>query len=136
MRIQKYLSKVGIASRREVERDIIAGKVYVNKAKISLGYEVTVGDCIAYKNRNIQVTKGTLQDSPVKMIKYHKPLGEICSKQDDQGRALVYDTLPKGGPWIMIGRLDVNTSGLLLFTNRGDVAHQFMHPSSEIGSIW
>ncbi len=136
MRIQKYLSKLGVGSRRQVEKAIESKHIRVNDSVIGLGYEVAVGDLVVWHDLVHKVKASVLKDVAPILIKYHKPLGQVCSKADDQGRPLVFDFLPKPGPWFMVGRLDINTSGLLLFVNRGDIAHALMHPSSGLDRVY
>lgn len=131
-RVQKALARVGVGSRREVERLVAAGKIRINGRIAQVGESVQPGD-------RVEVDGGRsfrLQPSAnlVRVIAYNKPIGEITSRRDDGGRATVFKRLPKihGGRWINIGRLDVNTGGLLLFTNHGELAHRLMHPSSQV----
>jgi 23S rRNA pseudouridine2605 synthase len=132
MRIQRLLSQMGVASRRGAEKAIAAGQVRVNGQVIELGHAVTIGDSIDYAGKIIAIKAKHLQSKSLEVLLYHKPVGQICSRKDDKDRPLVFDYLPTGQHWFMVGRLDVNTSGLLLFCNRGDVTHKLMHPSSNI----
>ncbi len=130
-KLQKVLARAGIGSRREMERAIESGKVSVNGRTAKLGDRVTPKDKVEYAGRTIG--GAAVKDSP-RVILYNKPEGEICSRSDPEGRRTVYDNLPRlpQGRWISVGRLDFNTSGLLLFTNDGDLANKLMHPSSVI----
>lgn len=130
-KLQKVLARAGLGSRREMERAIVAGEVTVNGRPAVLGDRVTAEDVITYRGK---VVKTRTQVSRRRVILYNKPEGEICSRNDPQGRRTVYSALPKlsGERWISVGRLDFNTSGLLLFTNDGDLANRLMHPSSVI----
>jgi 23S rRNA pseudouridine2605 synthase len=131
-RLQKVLAQAGIGSRREMEEWIAAGRVTVNGVAATLGMRVSEGDVIRADRRTIQV-KGAGEDLP-RMLLYHKPEGEIVSRDDPEKRASVFDKLPKlrGQKWIAIGRLDFNTSGLLIFTTSGDLANRLMHPRFQV----
>ena len=130
-KLQKVLARAGLGSRREMERAIEAGSVRVNNREARLGDRVTAEDKILYRGEPVQVRT---QLARQRVILYNKPEGEICSRNDPEGRPRVFDRLPplKGERWISVGRLDFNTSGLLLFTNDGDLANKLMHPSSVI----
>ena len=131
-KLQKVLSQAGIGSRREMERWIEKGFIKINDQVATLGQRVTSSDKIK--------VKGKLINNPLKrsrtsrVIMYHKPQGILCTKFDPEGRTTVFDALKKLDPnrWILVGRLDMNTSGLLLLTNDGELAHRLMHPSYEI----
>ncbi|WP_296983451.1 MULTISPECIES: 23S rRNA pseudouridine(2605) synthase RluB [unclassified Thalassolituus] len=130
-RIQKLLAVAGVASRREVERWIADGLVTVNGKKAQLGDRATRFDEIRVEGRVINLEDaGTSR----RVLVYNKPVGEVCTRNDPEGRPTVFDHLPKtkGERWINIGRLDINTSGLLLFTTDGDLANKLMHPSSGV----
>jgi 23S rRNA pseudouridine2605 synthase len=130
-RIQKVLANAGIASRRTIETWIKEGRVRVNNVKAELGVAINDKDKIQIDGRVIR-----LNTSPVKtrVLLYHKPEGQICTRDDPEGRPTVFDRLPPlhNGRWVAIGRLDINTNGLLLFTNDGELANKMMHPSSVI----
>ncbi|UZJ45611.1 pseudouridine synthase [Marinimicrobium sp. C6131] len=130
-KLQKVLARSGLGSRREMERAIEAGLVKVNDRLAHLGDRVTPDDAIFFKGERVQVRT---QVSRQRVILYNKPEGEICSRQDPEGRRTVFENLPalQGERWISVGRLDYNTSGLLLFTNDGELANKLMHPSSVI----
>ena len=130
-KLQKVLARAGCGSRREMERAISAGEVSVNDRVATLGDRVTESDKITLRGKPVSAQKDT---SKRRVILYNKPEGEICSRHDPEGRRTVYQALPKisGERWISVGRLDFNTSGLLLFTNDGDLANKLMHPSSVI----
>ncbi|MDO6570006.1 MULTISPECIES: pseudouridine synthase [unclassified Gilvimarinus] len=130
-KLQKVLARAGIGSRREMERSISAGVVTVNGRPATLGDRVTPEDVITHQGKTVK-TKNEV--SRRRVILYNKPEGEICSRNDPQGRRTVYNALPRlsGERWISVGRLDFNTSGLLLFTNDGELANRLMHPSSVI----
>lgn len=131
-RIQKILAAAGIASRRHVENWIVEGRVKVNGLPAVLGQKVSIGDKVEVDGRPIHLDK-RLDQTP-KVIAYNKPEGRITSRHDPEGRDTVFSDLPElhRGRWIAIGRLDINTSGLLLFTNDGRLADRLMHPSTGI----
>jgi len=130
-RIQKVLARSGLGSRRQLEKSIKLAQLYVNGTLVELGCKVTEGDVVQWKNRK-WVIESKAQD--FKVIMYHKPLGQICTRKDEKNRPTVFDNLPelKGQRWINIGRLDINTTGLLLFTTDGNFANHMMHPSTNI----
>lgn len=129
-KIQKFLADAGLASRREIERMIEAGMILVNNQRAHIGQRVEGTEKITVNGKPFRI------DRPEKteVIMYHKPEGVVASRSDEQGRETVFEHLPRlrSGRWIMVGRLDINTSGLLLFTNDGELAHRLMHPSSDI----
>src|SRR5512145_67734 len=129
-KIHKVLAQAGLGSRREMEELIRAGKVKVNGALAQLGMRVQAGDLIRVGRRQVTVR----DDSKVRIIVYHKPEGEIVSHDDPQGRPTVFEKLPpmRRGKWLAIGRLDYNTSGLLIFTTPGELANRLMHPRYEV----
>ncbi|MEQ1636485.1 MAG: 23S rRNA pseudouridine(2605) synthase RluB [Methylococcales bacterium] len=131
-RIQKVLARGGIASRREIERWIAEERLKLNGQVAKLGDRLKPGDHVYLNGRPIMWEKYAVQ--PTRVIVYHKPTGEVVSRKDPQGRPLVFNKLPKllVGRWISVGRLDINTSGLLLLTNNGELANRLMHPSSII----
>jgi 23S rRNA pseudouridine2605 synthase len=131
-RIQKVLARAGVGSRREIEVWIRDGRIIVNGRLARLGDRVTLRDKVSLDGK-ILIYSNTIS-SRIRMLAYHKPAGEICTRKDKQGRTTVFSALPgiRNGKWINIGRLDINTSGLLLFTNNGDLANRLMHPSFEI----
>jgi len=131
-RIQKVLARMGLGSRREIESWIKAGRIMVNGKLAKLGGVITTEDRVQLDKKQIKFPRKT--DSRPRVIAYHKPAGEICTRKDTEGRTTVFNNLPrlKGSRWVSIGRLDINTYGLLLFTNDGDLANRLMHPSSGI----
>ncbi|HEX7047198.1 MAG TPA: pseudouridine synthase [Gammaproteobacteria bacterium] len=131
-RLQKVLATAGVTSRRQIEEWIRAGRVNVNGVPAELGMKVTAGDRVEVDGRQIHLEK-RLDQSP-RVLAYNKPEGMITTRYDPEGRPTVFDDLPvlTRGRWIAVGRLDINTSGLLLFTNDGALADRLMHPSSEI----
>ncbi|MBI1174768.1 MAG: pseudouridine synthase [Sideroxydans sp.] len=131
-RLQKVLAQAGVGSRREMEEWISAGRVTVNGEVATLGMRVVAGDLIRADKRTVHVK--TLGQNLPRILLYHKQEGEIVSRDDPEKRASVFDKLPrlKGQKWIAIGRLDFNTSGLLIFTTSGDLANHLMHPRFEV----
>lgn len=129
-KLQKVLARAGLGSRREMERWIEAGRVAVNSKVAHLGDRVQPRDRLAVDGRALDIAP--VQEA--RCVLYHKPPGEVCSRSDPEGRRTVFEHLPnlKTGRWISIGRLDFNTSGLLLFTTDGELANALMHPSSNI----
>jgi 23S rRNA pseudouridine2605 synthase len=131
-KLQKVLARAGIGSRREMERVIAQGRVIVNGVPATLGDRVELSDRIEIDKKRLQITPS--EEKNVKVLLYNKPEGEICTRSDPEGRPTVFDHLPQlnGERWIAVGRLDFNTSGLLLFTTDGELANSLMHPSSMI----
>lgn len=131
-RIQKVLARGGIGSRREIERWIDEGRLSVNGVKVTPGLHLKSGDQVQLNGRMINWEKYVQQ--PTRVIVYNKPTGEVVTRRDPQGRPVVFSKLPKLdiGRWISVGRLDINTSGLLLLTNNGELANRLMHPSAEL----
>ncbi len=127
-RLQKILSQAGLGSRREMERWIESGWVQVNGKPIKLGDSAGPDDKITVKGKLI--TNPLKVKSNVRILLYHKPVGEISSRHDPKFDKTVFDNLPhlRQGRWVQVGRLDINTSGLLIFTNNGELANQLMHP--------
>ncbi len=131
IRLQKVLAQAGIASRREIEEWVVAGRISVNGLPASLGQKIGPGDRVKVNGKLVPLR--FTQRSPRVLI-YHKPEGEIVSRDDPEGRPTVFERLPilRKGRWLAVGRLDFNTSGLLLFTNDGDLANKLMHPRYEL----
>ncbi len=130
-RVQKALARMGYGSRREIERLIGEEKIRINGQLAKLGDHVTEGDKVNVGNRRAIIKSDV---NRIRVLLYNKPEGEICTQKDEQGRPTVFKSIGrlKEGRWIGVGRLDINSSGLLLFTNYGDLANHLMHPSSEI----
>jgi 23S rRNA pseudouridine2605 synthase len=130
-RLQKLLAGAGHGSRRGIEVWLRAGRITVNGRVAKLGDRATGTDRICLDGKLLDL--GGARDS-VEVLLYNKPVGEVTTRSDPEGRPTVFERLPPpaSGRWIVVGRLDVNTSGLLLFTNDGDLAHRLMHPSSEV----
>lgn len=131
-KLQKVLARAGLGSRREMETAISAGRVKVNGKLATLGDRIEMRDKVTYDDRPLNL-RGA-EEVPRRVIMYNKPEGELCTRKDPEGRRTVFDRLPrlKGERWIAIGRLDINTSGLLLFTTDGELANRLMHPSTQI----
>ncbi len=131
-RIQKLLATAGYGSRREIERWIAAGDVLVNGQVASLGQQINTHDKVMLRGKPLNL-EARLRATP-KVLAYHKKAGEVCTRNDPEGRPTVFDHLPpiRQGRWVMIGRLDVNTDGLLLFTTDGELANRLMHPSAGV----
>ncbi len=130
-RLQKLLAGAGHGSRRGIEEWIRAGRVTLNDRVAVLGDRATAADRICLDGKPLDL--GGRRDT-TEVLLYHKPVGEMTTRSDPEGRPTVFERLPEpsSGRWIVVGRLDVNTSGLLLFTNDGELAHRLMHPSSEV----
>ncbi len=131
-KLQKVLARLGVASRRDVEKWVVEGRVKVNGAVATLGQRVDSHDAIAVDGRLLK--RDEASQVVRRVLIYNKPDGEICTRNDPEGRPTVFDRLPrpKEGRWINIGRLDINTTGLLLFTTDGELANRLMHPSYEM----
>lgn len=129
-RLQKALARAGLGSRRKIETWIRDGKITINGRPAALGDQVNQKDVIVVNGRRVHWPA----HSPLRVIAYHKPVGQVCTRQDPEGRPTIFNALPrlKTGRWIQVGRLDINTSGLLLLTNDGDLANCLMHPSAGI----
>ena len=130
-KIHKVLAQAGLGSRREIEKWVVAGRVVVNGKKATIGDRVNLDDTVAVDGRRVKLKH---RDERLRVLVYNKPIGEICTRSDPEGRRTVFQSLPsiKDGRWVAIGRLDINTSGLLLFTNHGELANRLMHPSHQV----
>ena len=130
-RLHKLLALAGLGSRRDMEKLIESGRVTVNGVIAQLGAAVIDTDTVRVDSRPVRLS---FEPELPQILIYHKPEGEIVSADDPEGRASVFDKLPriKGAKWIAIGRLDINTSGLLIFTTSGELANRFMHPRYEV----
>jgi 23S rRNA pseudouridine2605 synthase len=131
-KLQKVLAAAGLGSRRQLEVWIQEGRITVDGKTAKLGDRITTEAKVYVDGREIKLIKSHSQK--IRVLLYHKPEGEICSRSDPENRPTIFDRLPmlRNGRWIAVGRLDFNTSGLLLLTNDGDLANRLMHPSAEI----
>ncbi|WP_414039587.1 23S rRNA pseudouridine(2605) synthase RluB [Acidithiobacillus sp. M4-SHS-6] len=135
-KLQKVLARFGLGSRRLMEQWIAAGRVQVNGQVARLGDRVTSQDKIAVDGEALRIPSWVRPR--LRVLRYHKPAGELTTRKDPEGRPTVFDRLPKlrGSRWIAVGRLDYNTEGLLLLTNDGDLANALMHPRSGIERVY
>lgn len=131
-KIQKILANAGVGSRRQVESWIQEGRITVNGRIATIGDRMTYHDKVCVDGREVKLIKS--KNLKTRVLIYHKPEGEMCTRHDPEGRPTIFDSLPliRNSRWICVGRLDFNTSGLLLITNDGELANSLMHPSSEI----
>ncbi|MDD2658367.1 MAG: pseudouridine synthase [Methylococcales bacterium] len=131
-RIQKVLARGGVGSRREIERWIAEGRLKLNGCAVKLGDRLKTGDHLQLNERVVHWEKFAVQ--PTRVLIYHKPTGEVVTRRDPEGRPVVFTQLPAlaTARWISVGRLDINTSGLLLVTNNGELANRLMHPSTQV----
>jgi len=129
-RLQKLIANAGYGSRRWAERLIEQGRISINNKEATLGDKATIADKVTIDGRLIDLKRYSEEETKVLML--NKQAGVICSNKDEEGRKSVFDFLPENTRWVMVGRLDLNSAGLLLFTNNGDLANKLMHPSSEI----
>jgi 23S rRNA pseudouridine2605 synthase len=131
-RLQKVLAHAGFGSRREIEAWIRDGRIRVNDQPAVPGTRVVATDRIQIDGRAVSLSLSRAH-TPRTLV-YHKPAGQVTTRSDESGRETVFDSLPRirNGRWITVGRLDINTSGLLLVTTDGELAHRLMHPSWEI----
>lgn len=131
-RIQKVLARGGIGSRREIEGWISEGRLKIKGVTVTLGTRIKAGDYLTINDRVVLWEKFTIQ--PTRVLLYHKPVGEVVTRRDPEGRPIVFTQLPSlnASRWIAVGRLDINTSGLLLVTNNGELANKLMHPSTQV----
>ena len=130
-RIQKVLAHHGIGSRREIDALLQQGRIKVNGRVAKPGDQLAGGEKISLDDKPVRLSRHIIKP---KLLQYHKPVGRVCTRSDPERRPDVFAQLPKlqQGRWITIGRLDINTSGLLLFSNHGELANRMMHPSFEL----
>lgn len=126
-KLHKALARAGLGSRREVEKWIEQGRVTIDGELAHVGVRVSPSTQIAVDGRIVTAHRNR---GPCRVILYHKPEGQICTRFDPKGRPTIYEHLPalRDGRWISVGRLDINTSGLLIFTTDGELAQRLMHP--------
>ena len=131
-RVQKVLAGAGLGSRRQIEQWIREGRIRINDRLAGLGDRVSPSDVVKLDGKPLSAKR--LAPPPREIILYNKPEGELVSRQDPQGRPLVFERLPRPtrGRWIAVGRLDINTTGLLILTTDGELANRLMHPSQQI----
>lgn len=129
-KLQKVLAHLGLGSRRQIEGWIEEGRLTIDGQTARLGDRLRGGQAVRLDGKSVALDGA----SQVRVLLYHKPLREVCSRHDPEGRKTVFERLPKlkSGRWISVGRLDFNTTGVLLFTTDGDLAHALMHPSASI----
>lgn len=142
-RIQKVLASKGVGSRRQIETWLVEGRVTVNGKLAELGCHIGTKDIVKLDGKLLRMNSHSAVDddsnkAKAVVLQYHKPVGELCTRRDPEGRATVFDNLPhlKGERWVAIGRLDLNTSGLLLFTNDGELANKLLHPSNQVERVY
>ena len=130
-RVQKHLARMGFGSRREIEKWLREGKISNEQGKLKPGDRVSVNDVLIVNGTKVEVSDTEIM---TRLLAYHKKEGQICTHNDPQNRSLVLDSLPEinNGRWLSAGRLDINTTGLMLFSNDGHLVHALMHPSHEI----
>jgi 23S rRNA pseudouridine2605 synthase len=130
-KLHKVLARAGLGSRRAIEDWIRAGRVKVNGKPAEIGARISDKDIVHVDGRRVPLRRSR---PALRMLIYNKPPGEVCTRRDPEGRPTVFGRLPKlrGERWIAVGRLDVNTGGLLLFTNDGELANRLMHPAAEV----
>ena len=130
-RLQKIMAASGLGSRRALERQIKNGDILINGTRAELGQTVSAGDKVRYADKAWTVVA---KRSTQRNLVYNKPTGEVTTRSDPQGRPTVFDRLPevRDARWIAVGRLDINTSGLLLMTTDGELANAMMHPSNKV----
>lgn len=131
-KLQKVLARAGLGSRRALEEWIQENRVSVNGKIAKLGDRVNPEDIIRIDGHLL--SQQSTAQSDTRVLIYHKPEGQVCTRSDPKGRPTVFDDLPilRNSRWIVVGRLDFNTTGLLLFTTDGELANRLMHPSSQI----
>jgi 23S rRNA pseudouridine2605 synthase len=130
-RLQKLLAAAGLGSRREIETWIAAGRLKVNGVVARLGDRAAPGDLVELDGKPLTLKAAGAQP---RVLLYHKPDGEMVTRSDPEGRPTVFQRLPAipGGKWVAVGRLDINTAGLLLLTDSGELANRLMHPRYEV----
>ncbi len=130
-KVHKVLAQAGLGSRREIEKWVADGRVSINGTMATVGDRTDPDDKITVDGRPVKLGR---RNERLRVLIYNKPIGEICTRSDPGRRRTVFESLPpiKNGRWVAIGRLDINTSGLLLFSNHGELANRMMHPSHQV----
>jgi len=130
-RLQKLLAAAGLGSRREIETWIAAGRLKINGTLAKLGDRAAAGDLVELDGKALALKASGARP---RVLLYHKPDGEMVTRSDPEGRPTVFQHLPPipGGKWVAVGRLDINTAGLLLLTDSGELANRLMHPRYEV----
>jgi 23S rRNA pseudouridine2605 synthase len=130
-KLQKVLARAGVGSRRQVERWIEQGRISIDGKRATLGTRVELSQKVRLDGRIVPIERASRD---CRVLIYHKPEGEICTRRDSNGRPTIFDRLPRlrSGRWVAVGRLDINSAGLLLLTTDGELANRLMHPSHEI----
>jgi 23S rRNA pseudouridine2605 synthase len=128
-KIQKVLARAGFGSRRQIEQWLEEGRIRVNQLTAKLGDRISETDAVELDGKRISSQR--MQTASRRVLMYHKDVGTVCTRSDPEGRKTVFDDLPKlrGSRWILVGRLDITTTGLLLVTTDGELANRLMHPS-------
>lgn len=128
-RVHKALARLGYGSRREIEEWIRAGRIEINRRPAQTGATLAPGDVVSVDGR--QVFTYEAAPAACRVLVYYKPEGEICTRADPEGRLTIFDRLPriKNARWVSVGRLDINTAGLILLVTDGELANRLMHPS-------
>ena len=129
-RLQKLIANAGYGSRRAIEKLISEGRVQLNNKTAKLGDKASLEDKVTIDGNKVDLMR--FHQSETQVLLLNKQAGYVCSNKDEKGRKSVFDLLPKDTRWVMVGRLDLNTAGLLLFTNNGELANRLMHPSYQI----
>jgi 23S rRNA pseudouridine2605 synthase len=131
-KLQKLMAHAGLGSRREIETWIADGRITVNGKRAKLGDRAEAADRVLLDGKLMSLSE--VGGEKIKALIYHKPEGEICTRKDPKDRPTIFENLPgiPGGRWVSVGRLDINTSGLILLTNNGELANKLMHPSTGV----
>ncbi|MCG6969767.1 MAG: pseudouridine synthase [Gammaproteobacteria bacterium] len=131
-KIQKVLARAGFGSRRQIEQWIEGGRIRINRQTATLGDRINEGDAVEVDGKPVSAQR--LYSANRRVLMYHKDVGTVCTRADPEGRHTVFNDFPKlrGSRWILVGRLDITTTGLLLVTTDGELANRLMHPSYEL----